>query len=298
MARIKQGVFSWEDVLAHRYQNNKPTALPRPRRQSALSSGRNQSQPKQPDTRLAWDVQLQSSLLAKLSPELRVMVWEQVLGKMRIHIIQRGDRRMGHVVCPLTTMSQVTAADACEICRGGLPPSGCSKDGLRVMGDLLALPMACKQIYSESIHLLYTLNVFEFSNTWSLTYLRPTIPTDLWDAIRAVELSWAFPGHWLPSKDPVKTVYFSAGRQQWIETCCAVTRMKGLQSFTLQLSGSWFCEPVEKLPVFLEPLRELQLRQQWLLHLPSQPYYVKEICAIDGDLRKRGIDCAVQVLGR
>ncbi|KAL2864175.1 uncharacterized protein BJX67DRAFT_227010 [Aspergillus lucknowensis] len=292
MARIKQGVFSWEDVLAHRYQNNKPSALPRSRRQSAVS-GRSQSQPKQPNTILNWDAQLQSSLLTKLSPELRVMIWEQVLGGMRIHIIQRSDRRMGHVVCPLT--------DACDICRGGLPPSGCSsREGGEspMRSDLLVLPMACKQIYSESIHLLYTLNIFEFSNTWSLTYLRPTIPTDLWDAIREVELSWAFPGHWLPSKDPVKSVYFSAGRQQWIETCCAITRMKGLQYFTLQLSGSWFCEPVEKLPVFLEPLRELHLRQLWKLHLPRQPYYVKEIRNIDGDLRKRGIDCSVQTAGK
>ncbi|OGM43640.1 hypothetical protein ABOM_008515 [Aspergillus bombycis] len=139
------------------------------------------------------------------------------------------------------------------------------------------------------------MNTFEFSNTWSLTYLRPTIPPDLWDAIREVELRWAFPGHWLPSKDPVKTIYFSAGRQQWVETCKALTRMKSLQLFTLHLSGSWFCEPVEKLPVFLEPLRDLNLKQRWKLQLPKQPYYVKEVRNIDGDLRKRGIDCLVWV---
>ncbi|BCS24166.1 uncharacterized protein APUU_40610S [Aspergillus puulaauensis] len=286
MARIKQGVFSWEDVLAHRYQNNKPAGLPQPRRQSALSS-RNQSQTRQSETKLCWDVQLQSSLLATLSPELRVMIWEQVLGGIRIHIIQRADRRMGHVVCP--------ASGACDICRGGLPPSSCKESPPHIpSSSLLALPLACKQIYSESIHLLYTLNTFEFSSTWSLTYLRPTIPTGLWDSIRVVELSWAFPGHWLPSKDPVKSVYFSAGRQQWIETCCAVARMKSLQSFSLHLSGSWFSEPVEKLPVFLEPLRNLHLRQKWQLNLPRQPYYVKEIRNIDGDLKKRGIDCVVQ----
>ncbi|OJJ02449.1 hypothetical protein ASPVEDRAFT_53136 [Aspergillus versicolor CBS 583.65] len=286
MARIKQGVFSWEDVLAHRYQNNKPAALPRPRRQSALSS-QSQSQTRQSETNLCWDIQLQSSLLATLSPELRVMVWEQVLGGMRIHIIQRADRRMGHIVCP--------ALEACDICRGGLPPSCCKESRPHIPGSgLLALLLTCKQIYSESIHLLYTLNTFEFSSTWSLTYLHPTIPADLWDSIRVVELSWAFPGHWLPSKDPVKSVYFSAGRQQWIDTCCAVSRMKSLQSFTLHLSGSWFSEPVEKLPVFLEPLRSLHLRQKWQLHLPRQPYYVKEIRNIDSDLKKRGIDCVVQ----
>ena len=142
--------------------------------------------------------------------------------------------------------------------------------------------------------MLYALNTFEFSNTWSLTYLHPTVPDSLWDSIRDVELRWAFPGHWLPSKDPVKTVYFSAGRQQWVETCQALTRMKSLRSFTLQLSGSWFCEPVEKIPVFLEPLRDLKLKQGWKLQLPRQPYYVKEMRAIDGDLRKRGIDCLIR----
>ncbi|KAL4979648.1 hypothetical protein BDW66DRAFT_94630 [Aspergillus desertorum] len=316
MARIKQGVFSWEDVLAHRYQNNKPPALPRPRRQSTLST-RRQSQPhpqqKQADARLNWVTQLQSTLLSKLSPELRVMIWELVLGGMRIHIIQRPDRRMGHVVCP----AAVTGIETCDICRGGLPPSSSSccssssssrsssREGsrsphLQMQSNLLALPMACKQLYAESVHLLYTLNTFEFSNTWSLPYLHPTVPPDLWDSIRSVELSWAFPGHWLPSKDSVKSVYFSAGREQWLETCGAVTRMKGLQSFTLHLSGSWFCEPVEKLPVFLEPLRGLHLpgRKRWEVRLPNQPYYVEEVGngSVGGELRKRGVDCTVSAV--
>lgn len=282
MARIKPGVFSWEDVLAQRYQNNKPTPLPKARRVGTLSD-RAQAE-KQPDSASNWTVQAQSPLLAKLSPELRLMIWEMVLGGMRIHIVQRSDRRMSHVVCPLT--------DICDICRGdSLQPV---KGKGRLISHLLALPMTCRQLYCESIYLLYTINTFEFSNTWSLTYLRPTIPSNFWDAIREVELRWAFPGHWLPSKDPVKTVYFSAGRQQWIETCKALTRMKSLQTFTLQLSGSWFCEPVEKLPVFLDPLRDLNLQRGWKLQLPKQPYYAKEIRSIDGDLRKRGIDCLVR----
>ncbi|PYH98227.1 hypothetical protein BO71DRAFT_345547 [Aspergillus ellipticus CBS 707.79] len=279
MARIKQGVFSWEDVLAQQYQNNKPTGLPRSRRYSALQGQRT---PPKPDTRTEWTIQHQSALLARLSPELRLMIWEMVLGGMRIHIVQRTNRRMGHILCPRT--------GSCEICRGG---HRSMKD---VPGRLLALSMTCKQIYCESIGMLYSLNTFEFSNTWSLTYLRPTIPGDFWDAIRAVELRWAFPGHFLPCKDTVKSIYFSAGRQQWVETCQAVTCMPGLQTFTLQLSGSWFCEPVEKIPVFLEPLRELHLRQRWKLQLPQQPYYVEEIRNIDGDLRKRGIECLVRAV--
>lgn len=108
--------------------------------------------------------------------------------------------------------------------------------------------------FTESIHLLYATNTFEFSIPWSLPYLQPTIPRDYWECIRAVELRWSFPGHWLPTKDPVRAVYVSAGRAQWLETCRAVKQLPALRSFVLVLGSSWFSEPVEKLPVFLEPL--------------------------------------------
>lgn len=125
--------------------------------------------------------------------------------------------------------------------------------------DILSNPNQTR--YHESIHLLYTLNIFEFSNPWSLPYLRPTIVPDHWDCIRAVELRWSFPGHWLPSKDPVRAVYVSAGRAQWLETCRALTRLPSLQSFVLILSSNWFSEPIEKLPVFLEPLCGLRINR-------------------------------------
>lgn len=134
MARIKTGVFSWEDVLAQRYNNNKPTALPRPRKPSTnyyYSQKPQQQQQQHPDTRLVWTRQPDCPLLSKLSAELRLMIWEMVLGGMRIHIVQRPNRRMGHVVCPRTK--------ACEICRGGLP----SREG---DAKLLALVVACKQM--------------------------------------------------------------------------------------------------------------------------------------------------------
>ncbi|XHG06560.1 hypothetical protein AWENTII_009751 [Aspergillus wentii] len=255
MAIIKPGMFSWEDVLAQRYQSNKPNPLPKSRRRTLQSQSQSQSQlpkpssPSSSDSRFEYDFQTDSSLLAKLSPELRLIIWEYVMGGKKLHIVQRPRRRMGCVVCPRT--------GSCEICQGGLPTSSRSKAMGKSDGGLLALSLTCKQIYSESIHMLYTLNTFEFSTTWSLPYLRPTIPTHHWTSIRHIELRWAFPGHWLPSKDPVKSVYFSAGRQQWVETCQALASIAELQTFTLHLTGNWFCESVEKIPVFLEPLRGL-----------------------------------------
>lgn len=44
-----------------------------------------------------------------------------------------------------------------------------------------------------------------------------------------------------------------------------LNRLPSLQSFVLVLGSSWFCEPVEKLPVFLEPLSGLRVNSRGLL---------------------------------
>ncbi|KAJ5574371.1 uncharacterized protein N7459_008798 [Penicillium hispanicum] len=259
MARIK-GVFSWEDVLAQRYQSNKPAPLARARRRTLAAA---QPQP-------------QCQLLSRLSPELRLMIWEMALGGLRLHIIQRSHQRLGHVVCPLgatgssdinrdqDTSPRRAREPFCEICHGGGIPQPVKEGDLPGHQDrerLLGLALTCRQIAHESTHLLYTLNTFEFSNPWSLPYLRPTLLPEHWDCIRTVELRWSFPGHWLPSKDPVRAVYVSAGRAQWLETCRTLAQLPALQSFALVLGSSWYSESVEKLPVFLEPLRGLPIQR-------------------------------------
>ncbi|OQE77751.1 hypothetical protein PENNAL_c0058G04882 [Penicillium nalgiovense] len=225
MARIK-GVFSWEDVLLQRYQSNKPPPLPHHRTISFSSP------------------QSQSQLLTRLSPELRLMIWGFVLADQRIHIIQC-NKRLGHV------------NSTCEICHGtGISQPAKEADLARWSKvKLLGLALTCRQIYHESIPMLYTHPTLEFSNPWSLPYLLPTIRPEHRDRIRAIELRWSFPGHWLPSKDSVRAVYVSAGRTQWIETCRAVSQLRSLRSFVLVLESNWFREPAEKLVGFLEPLR-------------------------------------------
>ncbi|KAJ5581942.1 hypothetical protein N7535_000562 [Penicillium sp. DV-2018c] len=266
MARMKHGVFSWEDVLAQRYQK-------------------------------AAEPQLQSRLLARLSPELRLMIWGFVLADQRIHIIQLSRQRLGHVVCaypvdlekasrsssPAPRQNHHTRQDSaisCEICHGPGIAQPARESDLARAGDkvkLLALALTCRQIpqasrqttnhkalentrYHESISLLYTLPTFEFSNPWTLPYLLPTLPCEARALIRKVELRWSFPGHWLPSKDSVRAVYVSAGRAQWTETCLALSQLSSLRSFVLVLESNWFCEPVERLIGFLEPLRGIVVR--------------------------------------
>ena len=100
--------------------------------------------------------QQQSPLLCKLSPELRLVIWENVLGGSRLHIIQRTRRRLGYIVCPET--------GSCEICRGGLPQpvrdggrslalawtesDGPSRESSSTGGELglLSLALTCRQM--------------------------------------------------------------------------------------------------------------------------------------------------------
>ncbi|CAI7620994.1 unnamed protein product [Penicillium manginii] len=253
MARMRKGVFSWEDVLAQRYQSNKPASLQH--RHHTIPTPAQQPQCR----------------LLSLSAELRMMVWEHVLGHHRLHIIQRSPQRLGYIICPLdATGIPDKAAHAenpfCEICQGGgIPQPAKEADLVRARGanrtKLLALALTSRQISLESTHLLYKLNTFEFSNPWTLPYFRPTLLPESWEDIRSVELRWAFPGHWLPTKDPVRAVYVAAGRAQWLETCRALNGLPTLRSFVLVLGNNWFSEPVEKLPIFLEPLRGLTIQR-------------------------------------
>jgi hypothetical protein len=134
MARLRKGVFSWEDVLAHRYQSESPVTSialalsihyafynkaalntsiythlsiytrvqkltlsksPPDNKPPPLAHPRHASSPHTPQS------QPQCALLTCLSPELRLIIWEMVLGGQRLHIIQRSGQRLGHVICPL-----------------------------------------------------------------------------------------------------------------------------------------------------------------------------------------------------
>lgn len=156
MAWPKAGVHSWEDVLAQRYESmldlsfvvfflfadadyqttkdDKPSSLPRYRRRKGTVRG---SAPRGMTISQSPIQQPKCMLLNTLPAELRLMIWEMVLGGLRLHIIQRSKKRLGYVIC--------SQRDSCGICRGGLPqpvknPETCSNM------NLMALPVTCKQM--------------------------------------------------------------------------------------------------------------------------------------------------------
>lgn len=98
--------------------------------------------------------QPQSRLLTRLSPELRLMIWEFVLADQRIHIIQCTKQRLGHVVCPCTLEPKSSPLprhqnSKCEICHGtGISQPAKEADLLRWNKvKLLGLALTCRQMY-------------------------------------------------------------------------------------------------------------------------------------------------------
>ncbi|KAJ6041633.1 hypothetical protein N7460_007023 [Penicillium canescens] len=199
----------------------------------------------------------ESFLLTRLPRGVRQLVWEAALGGLRLHIIQRHKRRLGHIVCP--------QLDSCVICNEKVaqPVKG---DIAQVTGSLIALPMVCRQMYRETIDVLYGRNTFEFSNAWTLSYLQSTILRHRWDNIRQIEIRWRPPsGRVQDSKAGVISYYKAADQIVWKDTCRIIKDMGGLKHFRLQVCGLDVLST--KWSEFLGPPGHLDMNGTWETHL-------------------------------
>lgn len=114
--------------------DDKPSSLPRYRRRKGNIRG---PAPRGLDISQTPDQQPQCLLLQTLPPELRLVIWERVLGGLRLHIIQRSKRRLGCVICP--------RKDTCDICRGVLQQPVKSAETCSKV-NLISLLVTCKQM--------------------------------------------------------------------------------------------------------------------------------------------------------
>jgi len=105
---------------------------------------------------IKFPAQQPQSRLLSLPQELRLMIWESVLGSHRLHVIQRSPQRLGCIVCPLNATeipgkSSRAGNGFCEICQGGgIPQPAKDADLIRAgRGNekLLALALTCRQMY-------------------------------------------------------------------------------------------------------------------------------------------------------
>ncbi|KAL8690673.1 MAG: hypothetical protein Q9218_003931 [Villophora microphyllina] len=101
--------------------------------------------------------------LARLPPEIRQEIYHYVLGGSLNHIVRKG-KHLAHVCCRLEL--SVVRADFDRLCR---PAARCPHYlGFETLGFTsngnLALLRTCKQIYGETVEVLYKRNAFDFDH--------------------------------------------------------------------------------------------------------------------------------------
>ncbi|KAF2724800.1 hypothetical protein K431DRAFT_300674 [Polychaeton citri CBS 116435] len=144
--------------------------------------------------------QLQCSLLMRLPIDIRIMIYELVLGHRTFHL-SAGDphSRILHHVCKVPHRIDEQIHGQCHDFSAGRPSSSRSTDvqhWSEVATGLLPLLCTCRRIYSEAIQTLYSSNVFEFTQNFAaFRFLKLIIPPARLRDIRCLRLFMRIPRH-------------------------------------------------------------------------------------------------------
>ncbi|ORY18545.1 hypothetical protein BCR34DRAFT_320654 [Clohesyomyces aquaticus] len=115
--------------------------------------------------------------LLRLPPEIRMMIWEEVLGKMNIHIEVK-DRRIGATICQNPVPEDQVWRKMCP-CRIGKRIVACTfeweeypPEGLRA----LPLLLTCRPIYRDVLDHIYRTSTFLFHRPEAVLLFVQSIP--------------------------------------------------------------------------------------------------------------------------
>lgn len=138
-----------------------------------------------------------SGFLSKLPLDVRMLIYDLVLGGSTIHV-SAGDNhsRIYHFICQVPdriTQSQIHGqCHQLSIQR----PSSAPREQYKQATGFLPLLVTCRQVYSEAINTLYNSNTFEFTQIHTaFRFLTRMIPQPRLPAIRHLVLKMAVPRH-------------------------------------------------------------------------------------------------------
>lgn len=143
------------------------------------------------------DDQLDCLLLSKLPYDLRVIIYEMVLGGMVLHLSAQSPRsRILHHICQ--TPEKVREEGSHHICSGysTVCPTSSPRETFPQASGLLPLLVSCRRIYSEAVHILYSTNTFEFTQNFAaFTFLKVMLPPQRLASLRHFRLYMRIPRH-------------------------------------------------------------------------------------------------------
>jgi hypothetical protein len=130
------------------------------------------------------------SLLAKLPLELRLQIYQYAIGDSTIHVVEF-KQRLAHVEC--SSRLDVDIERACIPHRYKNERPDWSDDIPdwkfdTLLGARLALLQTCRQIYAESIDILYSTNTFDFATAETFNLFVRTIPPTRLTTIRSLSI--------------------------------------------------------------------------------------------------------------
>ncbi|KAF2855527.1 hypothetical protein T440DRAFT_550918 [Plenodomus tracheiphilus IPT5] len=184
--------------------------------------------------------QLEPPLFGKLSAELRVAVFEYVLGDevLPLHVVPYDDRsgRVGYQRCYDGDCRLPMWQHRCFGWWQGTDESDtqvCHMVGGWNREKLLALSMTCRAIYTESIQILYLNNIFSFKGAFGVLALQRTVHADHWGMLRYISVSSIFlspMGMWVSHRPFPPESY-----RDWEKSCKALAQVRDLRSLRIDL---------------------------------------------------------------
>lgn len=179
-------------------------------------------------------LQDQCAFLSKLPLDVRVIVYEMVLGGNMFHVTasDRGERIFHHV-CKQPNLPSVDDHQpySCFESPERRPSSAPREDYAQATG-LLPLLVTCRRIYSEAIETLYNANTFEFTKIRVVfTFLKVMLPPHRLRCIRRFRWAMQIPHH--PDAN-------TRSRRDWNDLFKFFTNeTSGLQHFYLKLNRNY-----------------------------------------------------------
>ncbi|KAL3489982.1 hypothetical protein BJX62DRAFT_144650 [Aspergillus germanicus] len=239
-----------------------PVTLAQSKKSRTLSARQSQSQ--------------QQSLFFKLPPELRQMVYREVLiARTPIHV-RRTHRRLCSTPCRgiphRQNCAQRMAADGTVARR--------LQDEAPHRNKIIPLLRTCRGIYFEAADLIYTVNTLFFEDLATLAAFPQCVTTDRLSSIQRVRLDL-----FLFKDDIDERNYLDTIRTGWRPAIDALVAMHGLVDLTIRIPWSWDLPRWELHRDFLlGPLKGVTAARKFDVELPPSADLESNVDGVDGDV--------------
>lgn len=199
-----------------------------------------------------------TSWLFNLPKEVRLMIYEEVLGGMVFHIVRRKDK-LGHKLCKGSGDPEQCISNHC---RGFKIQSGVHAG--RGNGGLIQTLQTCRKVYSEAINILYSNNVFNFDSLESFVSFSCEILPQRLDNVRRIQLDFRFNLSVLYTECTPRTNW-----PRWERTWRIIASMVALQEVRMRFSWPEMTKFAREELRVLEPLQLVTGLKLFEVTMPS-----------------------------